>query len=281
MANPVAVVVGGTRGIGLAMGKEWLKNQLRKGSVTPKLFVLGRNIDTKTNKDLESLIQQYKKCDIQPIATDLSEPRSVESAARMVSSNTETLDYLFHTAGMLHNFDSSGNLKEGKPALPERSFKEISLEGMMQTFTLNAFAPALVIKEFSPLMKKSWNKCYRYKQLNKPPVLAAISARVGSIEDNKKGGWTSYRASKAALNMILQNAHCEFGMGGKQKIIILSLHPGTVDTGLSQPFQAMAKKQYTIFTPEQSAELLVNLCENSDATFSGGFYAYDGSRIPW
>ena len=152
---------------------------------------------------------------------------------------------------------------------------------MIQTFTINTFAPALVIKEFSPLIKKTWNKCYRYKHQNKPPVLAAISARVGSIGDNKKGGWTSYRASKAALNMILQNAHCEFGIGGKQKITVLALHPGTVDTGLSQPFQEMAKKQYTIFTPEKSAELLVNLCENCDSTFSGGFYAYDGRQIPW
>ena len=281
MANPVAAVVGGTRGIGLAIGKEWLKNQSKKGSVTPQLFVLGRNVDTRINKDLKSLIEQYNECDIQPIAMDLSEPQSIKSAAKAVSSNTETLDYLFHTAGILHNFDTSGNLKEGKPALPERSFKEISLEGLLQTFTLNTFAPALVIKEFSPLIKKGWNKCYRYKQLNQPPVLAAISARVGSIGDNKKGGWTSYRASKAALNMILQNAHCEFGMGGKQKIIILSLHPGTVDTGLSLPFQEMAKKQYTIFTPEESAALLVNFSENCDTTFSGGFYAYDGKRIPW
>merc|ERR1719510_297414 len=157
----------------------------------------------------------------------------------------------------------------------------MTTEGMRETFEINTFAPALIIKEFSTLLKKSTNKCYRSKHFQQPPVFAAISARVGSIKDNKKGGWTSYRASKAALNMILQNAHCEFGMGGKQKIIILSLHPGTVDTGLSLPFQEMAKKQYTIFSPEECAALLVNFSENCDTTFSGGFYAYDGKRIPW
>ena len=81
--------------------------------------------------------------------------------------------------------------------------------------------------------------------------------------------------------MILQNAHCEFGMGGKQKIIFLALHPGTVDTGLSKPFQEMARKQYEIFTPEHSASMLVDLCEKCDVSFSGGFYAYDGTQIPW
>merc|ERR1719510_481187 len=157
----------------------------------------------------------------------------------------------------------------------------MTTEGMRETFEINTFAPALIIKEFSTLLKKSTNKCYRSKHFQQPPVFAAISARVGSIEDNKKGGWTSYRASKAALNMILQNAHCEFGMGGKRKIIILSLHSGTVDTGLSLPFQEMAKKQYTIFTPEYSAKLLVNLCEECTTSDSGKFYAYDKSQIPW
>jgi len=281
MANPVAVIVGGTKGIGLAMGQQWLKRQLKTNTLTPKLFLLGRNTDTNTNKPLESLLQQYKKCDIQPVQVNLLEPQSINSAASIVASSTDTIDYLFHTAGMLHNFDSDGKAIEGKPTLPERSFKELTVEGMRQTFELNTYAPALVIKEFSPLLKKCTSKCYRFKHLKQPPVFAAISARVGSIGDNGKGGWTSYRASKAALNMILQNAHWEFGMGGKQKIIVLALHPGTVDTGLSKPFQEMAKKQYEIFTAEHSAELLVNLCENSDASSSGGFYAYDGSKIQW
>ena len=280
MANPVAVIIGGTRGIGLAMGKQWLQSQL-KNNVTPRLFIMGRNVDVKRNQPLESLIQQHNNCDIHPISLDLTDPQSIEQAARIVSINTETVDYMFHTAGMLHNNDESGKLLQGMPSLPERSFKEMTLEGMKQTFSLNTFAPALVIKEFSPILKKSSNKGYRYKESSQPPVFAAISARVGSIEDNKKGGWTSYRASKAALNMILQNAHWEFGMGGKQKIIVMALHPGTVDTNLSKPFQEMAKKQYEIFPPEKSAEMLVKLCVNSKTENSGGFYAYDGSKIPW
>ena len=243
-------------------------------------FVLGRNVDTIKNKPLQSLIEEYKQCDIQPIPVDLLKPDSIKSASTIVSSRTDTLDYLFYTAGMLHNFDNSGRNIEGAPLLPERSFKEMTLEGMRQTFELNTFAAALIIKEFSQILKNSSNKCYRSKQLKQPPVLAALSARVGSIGDNKKGGWTSYRASKAALNMILQNAHREFGMGGKQRIIILALHPGTVDTSLSKPFQEMSKK-YEIFSPEHSASMLVDLCEKCDVSFSGGFYAYDGKQIPW
>ena len=281
MAHPVSVIVGGTRGLGLAMSHKWLENHRRYKNITPRLFVLGRNVDPSENKPLQALIQEHDNCDIQSVHVDLARPESIESAAKLISSQTDTLDYVFSTAGMLHNFNLSGQQTEGKPQLPERSFKEISLDGMRQTFELNTFAHALVIKEFSNLLKRSSKKCFRSKELNQPPVFAALSARVGSISDNRKGGWTSYRASKAALNMILLNAHWEFGMGGRQKVIIMALHPGTVDTNLSKPFQDMAKKQYEIFTPEHSASMLVNLCINSDVSFSGGFYAYDGERIPW
>jgi len=281
MISPVAVVVGGTKGIGLAMGRKWLTNQLTRQTAKPRLFLMGRSVDVSRNEELLNLTTEFQDCEIHPVYVDLTLPESISSAANSISKRTESLDYVFHTSGMLHNVDSSGKQMDGKPELPERSFRAISLEGMLQTFTLNTFAPALVIKEFSTLLKKSHRNSYRAVEQKKPPVFAALSARVGSIDGNKKGGWTSYRASKAALNMVLLNAHLEFSMGGKQKVIVMALHPGTVDTNLSKPFQHIAKRQYTVFTPEYSASKLVDICESCDVEHSGNFYAYDGEPIPW
>jgi len=281
MINPVAVVVGGTKGIGLAMGRKWLMNQISRHVVQPRLFLMGRSVDLDRNEELSTFKNEFQDYEINPVYVDLTQPESIISAVKSVSLETESLDYVFHTSGMLHNIDAAGKQIDDKPVLPERSFKGISLDGMLQTFTLNAFAPALIIKEFSTLLKKSHRNSFRALELNKPPVFAALSARVGSISDNKKGGWTSYRASKAALNMILLNAHWEFSMGGKQKVIVMALHPGTVNTSLSKPFQSIAKKQYTIFTPEHCASKLVDLCESCSVEHSGGFFAYDGENIPW
>jgi len=282
MATPVALIVGGTRGIGLAMGRKWLMNQLQRQISAPRLFLMGRSTDINTNNGLRDLIAEFQgECEIHSVYADLTQPQTISDAASEISKNTDTLDYVFHTSGMLHNVDSSGKQIEDKPVLPERSFKDITLGGMLQTFTLNTFAPALVIKEFSPLLITGQKNCYRVSQMNKPPVFAALSARVGSISDNQKGGWTSYRASKAALNMVLLNAHWQFNMGKNIKLTVLALHPGTVDTNLSKPFQNVAKKYYTIFTPEHSASCLVDFCESCDATHSGGFYDYSGEKIPW
>eukprot|EP00942_MAST-04A_sp_MAST-4A-sp1_P005504 g5504.t1 len=282
--SPVCTIVGGTKGIGLAMAKEWIKKQKQiRNDIMPKIYLLGRSINVKENKPLDTFMKmEYNEAIVKPVHIDLTEPESIESTCKYVCNDTETLDYLFHTAGMLHNIDNNtGKQMLNKPRLPERSLKGLSYDGMLQTFQLNTIAPGLVIKGFSDILKKSHRNGYRSLEQNLPPVVAALSARVGSISDNGKGGWTSYRASKAALNMILLNAHIEFGMGPEQKVIVMSLHPGTVDTGLSQPFQQIAAKQYEIFTPEHSASMLVDLCIKSDETYSGNFYAYDGSSIPY
>jgi len=276
-ARPVAAIVGGTRGIGLAMGREWLK---RHRYQSPKLFLLGRRV--KDNSAISEMKTEFDDCHIDPVYVDLIDESSIARAAKEVSFQaTSGVDYLFHTAGVLHNFDTAGKQKPNYPVLPERSLRGLTFEGMQQTFLLNAIAPALVMKEFSALLKLASRNGYRTQEEQKPPVAVALSARVGSISDNGKGGWTSYRASKAALNMVMMNCHHEFSMGGKQKAIFMSLHPGTVDTGLSKPFQAAAKRQYNIFTPEESARMLVGLCEESDASWSGNFFDYSGKKILW
>ena len=285
MLQPVCTIVGGTKGIGLAMAKEWIKRQkLFNKQTIPKIYLLGRSVNLKENIELEAFMkEEQNNAIIKPVHIDLTQPESIDSTCKYICNDTDTLDYLFHTAGMLHNIDTNtGKQRLNMPKLPERSLKGLSYDGMLQTFQLNTIAPALIIKGFSDILKKSHRNGYRSLNRNVPPVVAALSARVGSINDNRKGGWTSYRASKAALNMLLLNAHLEFGMGtAGQKVVVMSLHPGTVDTHLSKPFQQIAAKQYDIFTPEHSASMLVDLCEKCDETYSGNFYAYDGTKIPY
>jgi|MDTB01.2.fsa_nt_gb NAD(P)-dependent dehydrogenase (short-subunit alcohol dehydrogenase family) len=277
--RPAAAIVGGTKGIGLALGREWL-NKYREHN--PKLFLLGRTIEN--NSEIDQLMSEFDGGagdTVTPVHVDLTSSESIGHAVKKIATETPHIDFLFHTAGHLHNIDpETGKQIDSMPVLPERSMRALEMEGMIQAFTLNTFAPALVIKHFAPLLKRGSRKGYRITEEQGPPVVAALSARVGSLRDNRKGGWTSYRASKAALNMVLLNAHHEFGMG-KQKIIVLSIHPGTVDTNLSKPFQAIAEKQYTIFSPEYSAKKVLNVSLKSTIEDSGNFFAWDGEKIPW
>ena len=110
-------------------------------------------------------------------------------------------------------------------------------------------------------------------------VFGALSARVGSIDDNRLGGWHSYRASKAALNMLLRTCAIEL-VRRNPTAICVSLHPGTVDTALSKPFQTNVP-QGKLFTPEFAATQLLQVVERLDVTANGGFFAWDGQQIPF
>jgi NAD(P)-dependent dehydrogenase (short-subunit alcohol dehydrogenase family) len=134
-------------------------------------------------------------------------------------------------------------------------------------FAVNAMGPALVLKHFQPLLPR-----------NGKAVFAAISARVGSISDNRIGGWYSYRASKAALNMMLKCAAIEIGRTRKHQIM-LGLHPGTVDTGLSKPFQSNVPDG-KLFSAEQSAGYMLDAIEGASPDQSGSVIDWDGKTVP-
>lgn len=114
---------------------------------------------------------------------------------------------------------------------------------------------------------------------NQPHVFAALSARVGSIGDNRLGGWYAYRASKAALNMLVHTLAIEHQRTHKQGICV-ALHPGTVDTALSRPFQSGVAAE-RLFTPDRAAEALLSVMDRLRPQDSGGFFAWDGTPVPW
>ncbi len=186
---------------------------------------------------------------------DLEDEASIAAAfARVGEGPPPTL--VFVATGVLHHGHD-----------PERSYKAMTAEHLLRDYRVNTVGPALVAKHVLPLMPR-----------DRRAVFAALSARVGSIGDNRLGGWHSYRASKAALNMILRNLAVEMARSHPHAVIA-GLHPGTVDTGLSQPFQRGVAAE-KLFTPAHSADRLLAVLDDLKPVDSGGVFAWDGTRIP-
>ena len=186
---------------------------------------------------------------------DLEDEASIAAAAARVGEGPPP-GLVFVATGVLH-----------APFEPERSYRALISDHMLRDYRINTVGPALVAKHFLPLAPR-----------DRRFVFAAVSARVGSIGDNRLGGWHSYRASKAALNMVLRNLAVEMGRTHPQAVIA-GLHPGTVDTALSAPFQKGVAPD-KLFTPAVSAERLLAVIEGLSPSDSGGVFAWDGARIP-
>lgn len=181
---------------------------------------------------------------------DLTDEASIAAAAARIGP----ADLVISAAGLLHD--------EGMA--PEKSWSAFDPDAAARSFAVNATGPALAAKHFLPLMPKG-----------RKAVFAALSARVGSIEDNRLGGWMSYRAAKAALNQMIRTLSIELARKRPEGLIV-GLHPGTVDTSLSKPFQGKRE----LFTPAVSAAHLLKVIDGLGPADSGGVFAWDGARIP-
>jgi NAD(P)-dependent dehydrogenase (short-subunit alcohol dehydrogenase family) len=190
---------------------------------------------------------------------DTDDEASIEAAALRAKQMLGGLDLVLVATGMLH--------AEGGPQ-PEKTWRQLTPEAMLQLYRTNTVGPALVAKHFLPLLPRE-GRC----------VFAAISARVGSIGDNGLGGWHSYRASKAALNMLIRNFAIELARKNEAAVVV-GLHPGTVDTGLSKPFQG-GVPEGKLFTTRHSAGAMLATLDRLAGTDSGGLFAYDGERLPY
>ena len=150
---------------------------------------------------------------------------------------------------------------------PERSYRSQSTDAFEQIFHANTIIPALIAKHMLTIMPR-----------DKRAIFAALSARVGSISDNRLGGWHAYRASKAALNMLIKNYAIE-QRRRSEHFIAVGLHPGTVDTSLSKPFQSNVPRE-RLFTPTQSADYLLNVIDRLTSEDSGKIFDWAGIEIP-
>jgi NAD(P)-dependent dehydrogenase (short-subunit alcohol dehydrogenase family) len=196
---------------------------------------------------------------VHAIAMDIEDESSVRSAAELVAAQAPRLDLLINCAGLLH--DASG-------ISPERRLDQLDPTALLRSFAVNAIGPALVVKHFRHLLQQS-----------DQAVVANLSARVGSIGDNRLGGWYAYRAAKAAQNMLTRCMAIELGRGGRA-VTLVSLHPGTVDTDLSRPFQRNVPEG-KLFSTERAVSQLLTIIDGLSTQDSGRFFAWDGSEIPW
>ena len=168
------------------------------------------------------------------------------------------LTYIINAAGLLHSATGS----------PEKTISKLDAEFFLDNIRVNTLSTLLIAKHARKALKNAQRS-----------VFAALSARVGSISDNRLGGWYSYRCSKAALNMAVKTLSIEW-QRTLPNCAVVALHPGTVTTGLSAPFTGNTADS-KLFTPEQSARWLANIIVGLKPEDTGQFIAFDGSQIDW
>ena len=192
------------------------------------------------------------------IYLDLENEDSYNSFYEKLSLLNKPLRLVINTSGFLH----SNMIK------PEKRLSHLKRANIIKNFSINAIAPILIAKNIENFIKPDLPFSY-----------ASLSARVGSIGDNRLGGWYSYRASKAAQNQFLKTLSIEWRRKFPHAIVSI-LHPGTCNTKLSKPFQASVPKG-KLFTPSQSSEYLIDIISKLKPSDSGKFLAWDNSVIPW
>ncbi|MGP1397724.1 MAG: SDR family NAD(P)-dependent oxidoreductase [Inquilinaceae bacterium] len=192
---------------------------------------------------------------------DLTDEESIARAAATVAQETGgTTRAVLVATGVLQ--DPAAGLE------PEKTWRALDAEALVHSYRINTVGPALVAKHFLPLLPRQGKA-----------VFAALSARVGSIEDNRLGGWYAYRASKAALNMVIRSLSIELART-RPDALCVALHPGTVATGLSAPFRSGVPDD-KLFAAADAAAHLLTVLDGLETTDTGRLFAWDGSRIPF
>ena len=191
------------------------------------------------------------------VCADLTREEDLAELAHLIPEEAP-LRLVINCSGLLHQ----GELK------PERTWRELDLEHMRRVFDVNTLGVALLVKHLVPKFPRRGRSMF-----------LSISARVGSIGDNRLGGWYSYRASKAAQNMLIKTASIEAARTHPE-LVVAALHPGTVDTELSKPFTRRVDPE-RLFTPEVSRAHLTEVMRDLTPGDSGGLFAWDGEPIPW
>lgn len=249
-SNGVCLVVGANRGIGLA-----LASALARKDSTTRLVVTHR--PQRKSDELAQLERDHPGV-VEPLALDVTQRDSLAQLESFMGGIEGGFDLAIHTVGLLH----AGALQ------PEKSLAECQPENLARLFEINAIAPLMVSRALLANLERT-----------RPFKFAALSAMVGSIGDNRRGGWYGYRASKAALNQFLRtlSRECRWRF---PRATIVALHPGTTDTALSKPFQKNIDRQ-RLYTPGRTAERLLRVLDLVDERNSGQFINWNGEPIPW
>jgi NAD(P)-dependent dehydrogenase (short-subunit alcohol dehydrogenase family) len=242
-----ALVVGGGRGIGFGFVRKLLADDR-----IDRVYATYRRLDSA--HELLSITDARLCC----LQMDITEETQIETVISKIKSETTELNYVINCVGVLHE----GTLQ------PEKSLRHINAERMLHYFQVNSIGAILLFKQIQPLVKHQARS-----------IIATISAKVGSISDNQLGGWYGYRASKAALNMLIKTTAIEYKRTCPHAILV-ALHPGTTDTQLSLPFQSNVPLE-RLFSVDRTVAQLWMVLEQLNPNDSGEFFSWDGSKLPW
>jgi len=245
-----ALVYGASGGLGLA-----LCAQLLARDDVAQVWACARHADD--HEGLERLARQHPER-LQRVAVDGLDESALAALAERLAAQVPRLDLLLCASGLL----------QGEQARAEKSLAQVELAGLQESYLVNAVLPLLLIKQLTPLLKG-----------RHPCQVAALSARVGSIGDNRLGGWYGYRMAKAALNQGLRCASIELARLNPQSCM-LALHPGTTDTALSRPFQARVPADQ-LFTPDHAAARLLEVLAARTPADTGSFWDWQGQPVIW
>lgn len=244
------VLIGGaSRGIGLALCAALLARD-----EVAQVWAVSRSATT--SPELATLAAQYGDR-LKPVDCDARDEKSLEALVNETLAGCDHLHLVISALGILH--------QDGARA--EKGLAQLTLAGLQASFATNTFAPILLLKHLLPLLRRQ------------PATFAALSARVGSIGDNRLGGWYSYRASKAALNQLLHTASIELKRLNPASTV-LAIHPGTTDTELSRPFQANVPEGQ-LFEPAFSADRILDVVGAHGPADSGTFWDWNDKPIVW
>ena len=247
ISSHTALVVGASRGIGLAITRQLLQQQ-----GVQRVYATYRNADTAAGllENDDDRLHTHR--------LDITKTNDLQDLAFSIRANVDSPDFVINSCGILHEDELQ----------PEKSLSQCSQDSLTRLFLVNSIGPLMLAKAIMPLMPK-----------NRPSHFAVLSAMVGSIGDNRLGGWYGYRASKAALNQFMKTLAVECKRSHPQ-LCVTSIHPGTTDTALSQPFQANVKPG-KLYTTSQSAERILHVVNTGKAEDSGRFMNWDGRPLPW
>ncbi len=245
------LVTGAADGIGLAIARELLKQD------PERQVTLTSRSEQRLARALEGF-EPSSRARAHTAVVDLTDRLDCSKLAKSLRNSTNSLDGIINAAGFLHD-ESLG---------PEKRIEDLSVDSLNRNMAANCLPLANLTQALLTLLPR-----------DRPAVIASLSARVGSIADNRLGGWYSYRMSKAAHNMLLKTLSIELARRYKQ-LVCVALHPGTVDTALSEPFQRGVPED-RLFTPEFSARALLEVIHALRPSDTGSFKAWDGSDIPW
>jgi NAD(P)-dependent dehydrogenase (short-subunit alcohol dehydrogenase family) len=244
------LIIGASQGI----GNGFVQELLSQGNIG-RIFATYRTEESAQN--LFSLKALYPH-ELITIKVDVTLEDEIQQGVTIIKSQVDKLHLVINCVGILHE----NNLQ------PEKSLKHLNADNLLRYFQVNTIPTVLWGKHLQPLFK--------HKESS---IFATISAKVGSIEDNQLGGWYGYRASKAALNMLIKNIAIEYSRVSK-KTIVVALHPGTTNTQLSAPFQKNVLPE-KLFSVDRCTQQLLSVIKNVTMNDNGKFFSWDGTNIPW